>query len=415
MTTLVCLISDQHVPNLLTVKTIRPDHLVLVVTGRMKKNVPWFFRALEMGGLDYSSDPLHSILEISRENSVEEIICTLRSAYSKAADREWILNITGGTKPMSIGAYMFARENRLKALYIVESDQYTAMDLTGSEPVYLKDQHITATEFLAGYGYDIRNAGDLERQNLLASKLQALGALLTEHHESKNIHRFLGRLQQLKEKKKAASRRAYDREGIILSDRESLWVSNGEIRKQICSTFHLQENGRSLIGRLEPSAVEFLTGRWLEYFVYGLLFLLAPASVRCLQVGLTMGKAGPGESNEFDVSFMTERSLCIVECKTGSQKHDARGDAVLYKIEAIKAGLRALRVRAVLAATSTNIIDPATGNTRQALANRSKMYDFTIINGKILKELAVMYRLRDPLLNDRVAYYFLPKKAIVTP
>ena len=411
MTTLVCLVSDQHIPNLLTIKVIRPDHLVLVVTNRMKKNVPWFLQALITGGMDYSPDNRHSILEIARENSVEETALSLKSAYARDPNKEWILNITGGTKPMSTGAYMFALENRLKALYIVESDQYHAIDLTGGEPISLDGQHVTATEFLAGYGYDIRNVGELERQNQLAAELQGLGALITEHHESRNLRQFLGKLQNLKERKKAESKRAYDREGLILSAEEHLWISNGEVRRQICSMFNLRENGRALVGRLDRTAVEFLTGRWLEYFVFGLLSPLVPAAIRCLQVGLTTGRAGPGESNEFDVSFMTERSLCMVECKTGSQKHDARGDSVLYKIEAIKAGLRALRVGAVLATTSPNIIDRNTNEIRQALVNRCRMYGFTIISGKTLKELAVRYRQKDPLLNDRVADLFLPGRS----
>ncbi|MDD1702850.1 MAG: DUF1887 family protein, partial [Methanoregula sp.] len=162
-------------------------------------------------------------------------------------------------------------------------------------------------------------------------------------------------------------------------------------------------------------AAEFLTGRWLEYFVFGLLFPLQPASIRGLQNGLSIGLIDGGGENELDISFMTERSLCMVECKTGSQRHDPKGDAVLYKMEAVKAGLRALRVRAFLATTSPNIIDHATGRIREALIIRSKTYDFTIINGDTLKELAGMYLSGDPSLNDRVIGLFKLNAPVGSP
>ena len=404
VTTLVCLVSAQHVPNLLTAKTIRPDRLVLVVTGGMMKNTPWFLKALAAGGLDYSKS--HSIVEIQKENSVDEITRSLNAAYTQRDDDEWIINITGGTKPMSIGAYTFAQENGLRALYIVERDQHNAIDLSGGDSISLEGQHVTAAEFLAGYGYEIRNANDLKRLNQRAFKGQDLGALLTEYHRDSDIRDCLGAIQVMKDEKEKKNKKAWLREGLIITPDYPVSIRNDEVRGRIARAFGLVESGTLLTGHFERPAVEFLTGRWLEYFIYGLLLPLVPASVRCLQIGLTTGKPGPGESNEFDVSFMTERSLCMVECKTGSQKHDAKGDAVLYKMEAIKAGLGALRVKMFLATTSPNVIDPRTGDTREALTNRSRSYGCTIIHGKTLKDLAIMYRAKDPALNDVVIDVF---------
>jgi len=409
MKTLVCLISDQHIPNLLTVKAVRPDNLVLLVTEGMKKNVDWFLKALAAGGLDYTGKK--KIVDIHKENSVDETLNALRAEYVQRPGDEWIINVTGGTKPMSIGAYTFVQENRLRALYIDKSDQHKAIDLSGGESVTLDGQHVSASEFLAGYGYEIRNANDLERQNQRASALQDLGAMLTEHHTDPDIRQFLGLLQEFKERKKKVSRRKWEKEGLILTEEEPFWVNDGEIRRRICITFCLQENGRALTGHLDRQAVEFLTGRWLEYFVYGLLEPLMPTYLRCLQVGLTTGQPGPGESNEFDVSFMTERSLCMVECKTGSQRHDSKGDEVLYKMEAIKAGLGALRVKAFLATTAPNIIDPSTGNIREALINRSRLYGCTIVHGETLKELASLYLAHDHSLNAKVMDVFWLKNA----
>ncbi len=413
VTTLVCLISDQHVPNLLTVKAVRPGHLVLVVTEKMMKNAPWFLSALAEGGRDYSKN--YEIAKIEKENSVEEIHNILATLYARRTDDNWILNITGGTKPMSIGAYLFARENGIAALYIVERDQYNAIDLLGGDPVILGGLHVTAAEFLAGHGYGIRNPDALNRLNQQACDLQKLGAVITSQHDNRDLHDCLGKLQDLKVNAEKINRKKWQREGLFLTEDDPVILKNDDLRGCIATAFGLSETGSVLTGHLERPAAEFLTGRWLEYFVFGLLFPLQPACIRGLQNGLSIGLIDGGGDNELDVSFMTERSFCMVECKTGSQRHDPKGDAVLYKMEAVKAGLRALRVRAFLATTSPNIINPVTGMTRDALITRSKVYDFTIINGNILKELARMYLSRDPSLNDRVINLFKLKVPTGTP
>ncbi|MDD1695240.1 MAG: DUF1887 family protein [Methanoregula sp.] len=404
MITLVCIISAQHIPNLLTVKAVRPGHLILIVTNQMKKNAPWFLNALAAGGLDYSKK--HTIIGIQKENSFDEIRSSLKAAYEQDPEKDWILNITGGTKPMSIGAYMFAQENRLRALYIVESDQQNAIDLSGGDPLSLSSQHVTDAEFLAGYGYEIRNAGALEKLNQRAESLMDLAALLTTHHDDEDLRHFLGMLQEMKARKETINRKRWLREGLVLTEDDRVILRTDKIRREIALRFGLVVEGGVMTGHMERYAAEFLTGKWLEYFVYGLLRPLVPSKVRCLRSGLSIGLPGMAGENELDVSFMTERSLCMVECKTGSQGHDAKGEQVIYKTEAIKEGLGALRAKAFIATTSPNILDRNTGDTRESLANRGQIYGCTIINGKVLRELAGLYLTKNPTLDVRVAGQF---------
>jgi len=55
MKAMLCLISEQHVPNLLGVHELKPDLLVLLETRGMKKRYAAdnFLKALAIGGLDY--------------------------------------------------------------------------------------------------------------------------------------------------------------------------------------------------------------------------------------------------------------------------------------------------------------------------------------------------------------------------
>lgn len=125
-----------------------------------------------------------------------------------------------------------------------------------------------------------------------------------------------------------------------------------------------------------------------------------------LNQGVRVGKALPGEDNDLDVTFMMNQSLCTVECKTGGQVHDPAGKDVLYKIEAIKSGLRALRVKTYLATTSDNVIDPQKRDIKEALLRRADIYECKIIPGGKLKELAEQYLLKSSNLVERVAEEF---------
>ncbi len=109
--------------------------------------------------------------------------------------------------------------------------------------------------------------------------------------------------------------------------------------------------------KLTKYEVEFLTGGWLEIFVWALLARHSDAlGIWDVRLGLEVSRCGDQSGNDFDVAFMHNHGLSMIECKSGSQGHDRGGD-VLYKIEAVTRQFRALRVRSYLATTATNVLD----------------------------------------------------------
>ena len=131
MKIMVCLISDQHVPNLLTVHKVMPDLLILVVTPDMKRrNVATnFMSALEIGGLSYLlGGDRHKIVSLEDENSIPSALKVYQDIISRYPEVEWLINITGGTKPMSIAAYEFFRDrSNCTMLYVPINDQTKAL------------------------------------------------------------------------------------------------------------------------------------------------------------------------------------------------------------------------------------------------------------------------------------------------
>jgi hypothetical protein len=408
MKIMVCLISGQHVPNLLSIRSEIPvpDRLVLIVTPLMKARDKHnqLLNALAAGGLDYGTR--HDIKDLAKEDSISETYNLLKEIHNEHLKDELVVNLTGGTKPMCIGAYEFSKERNLRTLYVPEGNQHNAIDLLKGSTADLKHRLSTA-EFLEGYGFGVLNPGDLKRSKERAEDLFDLAALLAANSEDHGLGGMLGKVQDLMAEKRKSDRKGWNRDGLILTEDSNVYLENEALRSKIAEKLGLTTRDSIFLGSLEKHKVEFLAGKWLEVFVWGMLNpFVEDGRIWDLNQGVRVGKIFPGEDNDLDVTFMMNQSLCIVECKTGGQEHDPAGKDVLYKIEAIKSGLRALRVKTYLATTSDNVIDSQKGGIKEPLLRRADIYECKIIPGGNLRELAEQYFLKSPNLSEKVAEEF---------
>lgn len=405
MRVMLCLISEQHVPNLLGVHELRPDRLVLLETKGMQKKeaANKFLKALAIGRQDYIMR--HDLVPLEDDDSIEETKNALESVYRKYADAEWIVNITGGTKPMSIGAYEFFKQKRnTRIIYISASDQSKALDFSGGDDIPLRHR-TTVAEFLAGYGFDVLKS-DKIRENEERSELWIdLAAEIAANSRNGSLLGFLANLSRI-----ARDRNGRDK-GLEISEADELFLIDDHLREVIASSFGLTCDGKRITGALDKYAVRFLTGGWLEVFTWGMLRGLD--RVWDVHLGLQIGRKNEKLQNDLDVAFMTDQSLRIVECKSGGQEHDKEGSDTLYKIEAIRKQLGALRVRSYLVTTSDNVIDPNTGGIKEHLADRSRLYECTIVKPDDVCQLARMYLSGDARLSSRLAEVFVKKKQAV--
>jgi hypothetical protein len=62
---------------------------------------------LQLGQRDYEERCY--VQPLDHEDNLDDIRRSLKQAYGQFAAEEWIVNLTGGTKPMSIAAYEFLR------------------------------------------------------------------------------------------------------------------------------------------------------------------------------------------------------------------------------------------------------------------------------------------------------------------
>jgi len=393
MKVMVCLISDQHVPNLLTVHAVEPDLLFLLETPGMKSKraAANFIKAIRMGN---SKKPKCRIKTLMEENSIRatsELLGTLFFNYSEA---EWIVNITGGTKPMSIGAFEFFKNKTAKILYVPIIAQSQAIDFSSGSFIDLKYK-LRIKEFLAGYGFDyLKKDEKISKNEERAKKLLELAANLSANIDL--AHKIMNDLD-IKFKEAygddiEAARTKARNKGITLVNFE---IPDNKIRNLLSIAFGLHEDGRTLNGILKDHDVQFLTGGWLEVFIWGILAkYCTELNIFDVRLGPHPGKKSDNNDlqnkvkNDLDIAFMYGQSLRFVECKTGDQRHDPSGNETLYKVEAIKKQLGALNIKSYLATTAPNILK---GNEiKDAIAERAKLYNCTIIPSMEIRALAEM-------------------------
>lgn len=371
MKVLLCLLSEQHVPNLLSVHHYEPDQLVLVESDAMRRThaAENFLAALKMGRLDYGSK--HHVQSLSAEHDLKEIRDSLQEAYGRFPSATWIANLTGGTKPMSIATYEFFKALGGKTVYTNLSQPEQIADLETSD-IETFGHQLSVEEFVTGYGFQFFKAtaavGESVRRAMQPDWRRS--ALLLASHASGSDVLILDDDERNKARKKGIEL-PIDRFSFPCDELRSTWLGKASSR-----TLTKYESG-------------FLTGGWLEVFTYNLL----DAHQKALGIwGVTLGQSigrkmaqGPAD-NDVDVCFMHSRGLVMLECKSGGQQHKT-GAEQLLTFEGMAKQLRASRVRTVLVTTGDNVLD-AQGKLRENIQARSELLNCTIIKREQIRTLA---------------------------
>ena len=338
--------------------------------GNAAKN---FLKALEYGGVDY--DDRHDIEPLGAEDDLEAIRRALRRAYGKYPTAQWIANVTGGTKPMSFAAYEFFKATAGETIYtnLKRPNEFLFLDSERREQC---DYKLSIKEFLAGYGFEIRRKEEKIRQAEERARQWARCArLIAEEASSRDI------LDLSDSDRRIARGKGWDIQA------GQLRVPSEEIGREIGKVFSLGgEPKDGLEGRVDKYAVDFLTGGWLEVFFWDSLTRHQKAlGIWDVRLGLEVGRPGDATGNEFDVTFMRDYGLGMLECKSGSQSHDQGGD-VLYKVEAVTRQFGALRVQSFLATTAENIFRD--GELKPSIKNRAEIYRCRIIGATEIRQIA---------------------------
>lgn len=332
-----CLISAQAAANLQPAVNYRPKEAVLFVTSKMAGEMCQAFKAALKTAV-----PGIKITEVRLENAYDlnAIRESVAAELLQRADSPTVINITGGTKIMAIGAMLAASDFGIPCFYLNESDNSVCLiNSNGTASDRIKTGapiRIKLETYLNAYGYKVESSTPFE------SLTYDEDGLIKELIHSPSFKDVMPRINEL-----ATSEVARQQLRVAISS-----VQIGRKRMQsfevLCNRF--ADAGRLRIENGElvfPSEADrfFVAGGWLERYVCNTLnsLKLHPMS------NVTIFKEA---RNELDSAFMHNGSLFVVECKTSNLSDTHTANEVIYKFRSFN-NLGGLKTRKILVSYRT--------------------------------------------------------------
>jgi hypothetical protein len=309
---LVSLVSEQTVPNVLFIREKKEEigedaiEYLFISTEEME-------RICKTDDINKGSHIENSGAITIRvvEDSIRDTESKLEEfAKEKLSDTDNIIvNLTCGTKIMSIAAYEFFKKWEKSTIYYLPKGKNIYKQIS---PSIINNEmrlnfRISLKDYLCSYGIKIENK---DLKSLQKPK---------EYTESL-FKRFIE--DQIDSKVIDDLRKSRDDNRAKLDANMSNFIKN----------IQFETEKESYLKRNE---ICYLTGGWFEEYVYNLI--RENIQLDDDKIGLNVHISRARTQNEFDVMFVHENTLYVIECKTGLRE-DQRDlmDDTLYKLSALR-------------------------------------------------------------------------------
>ncbi|GAB4134789.1 MAG: DUF1887 family CARF protein [Raineya sp.] len=302
----VLIISDQTIQNVQFIKEFEADSYLFISTSDMEKKgcSKWIQNTLHL------QDDLVSKIEV-KEFEPQKIQEKLHDIYSE--NNQYQVNITGGTKLMSIAVNDFFKNKTNATIYYL-TGKNTILNLKNNTETKLKKK-ITLQEYLTSYGIEIKSQNPSKYP--FASTNKIYEEFVAAYKD--NIDCLKELRDYFQEKNKKA---------------KEVSIETIPCLKNLLQRFNFQAKNPEKIYKDEA---DYLTGKWLEEYTYHRIKQTLKLDEAYIGMGLLLKKNNIEKTdNDFDVMFVYENELYIVECKTS---HRIEGKSHLneqiYKLDAL--------------------------------------------------------------------------------
>lgn len=353
---LVSLVSEQTIPNVLLIKELPDiDQYLFISTKKMEASgrSQWIIKASGIEG------KFIKIITVT-EDSLVDIEEKLRGlAFND--DDVFFVNLTGGTKIMSIGVYNFFRNKQGSIFYMpIGKNVYRKIfpEVKNKEkPINCR---VGIEEYLTSYGVEIINK-------------QSTNTLLKSSEYTRRFFEYYIQAPS---------------SDIDLLD--SLRPYRGKNNVNIDKINGLEAFLQRLNfdpyspGRLTKAEIKYLTGEWFEEYIYSWLKSGLGLSEAAIVDGIQIKRKDA--QNEFDVMFTYNNALYVIECK--NSVFDKQGNKnimneTMYKLAALRMNF-GLFAKAYLFTLSECGKDR--GKIQQTYIDRSEVLNIKILDGRLLKD-----------------------------
>lgn len=304
MRTHICLVSAQAAANLLPAldPALKPDRVFLVVSGKMQKQAGHLKMVLQENAIRVEH------LQLADEHDFRRIEQQLLELAGGLDGEDVFLNVTGGTKLMSVAAQSVAQASDWRMFYVdADTDRVTWLGADGDEASRPLQQQLKLRHYLQSYGFSLagkpnQSHATPEQQDLLRTLLIQIGSL----------QGALGTLNHL-------ASCAEERRGLAVTLNEQQGDSRSleALLRNFEAAGTLKVQGGT-VQFASPAARDFAKGGWLElHAMQTVQAVSGELAIRDKAIGLEVIDDATGTRNELDIAFMARNRLWVIECKTG--------------------------------------------------------------------------------------------------
>jgi len=357
----VCLISEQTIPNILGIFYFKPEEVLFITTEQMLKRekTEAIVNTLKRLGLNI---PFFEI--VVREDSIYDCHRKIAQWMEKHEEDNFTVNLTCGTKIMSIATYEIFKDYGSKMIYIpIPKNEffevYPLKKLSEPQPLPLR---LGVIEYLTAYSLRVTNEAKLNRYKEESEKRKALTNWIVTNYNS--IEGLLSEFYKVLQKSR----------NVSSFDLTIEFPISNELQRDFLKAVGFNISGRTISKRLSRSEIRYLTGGWLEEYVFNSLNSIKGRGIDDVVMNVEIENI-QGNKNEFDVMFTKDNALYFVECKSLSPEDEITKSS-LYKIGALQKEF-GLRVQSFFVTTSPHIIKD--GQIRQSVRARAEQFKTEII------------------------------------
>lgn len=344
----ICLLSEQPTPNIGPAidPRLKPDVLVLLVTRQQAERVPHYEAVLRPRGIKVETAQLEDPF------SWEETCQVVEQQIARLGSQGVLINATGGTKPMSIGAYMAGFQKSVPVFY-VHDDRIEWLSTDGDRHVFPWDvdqleDRINLKDFLRVHG--VQKTGKFDKRILPERKAVAREIIAT-----RGLQRGVRYVNWAGSQCRDKGRLTHDM---------SIEDQNSEDCQAVLDKFRdaglIRFKTKNTLEFVDADALRWCTGGWLEDHVAETVQRLGKESDLRIQDsahGVTVryfgdrpgSTAGDAEHNEADVVVLANNQLYLIECKTRymTSAKRVRATEALYKLATLRRELGGSQARAM--------------------------------------------------------------------
>ncbi|MBD3373956.1 DUF1887 family protein [candidate division KSB1 bacterium] len=362
-TILVSLVSDQTLPNIFFIRELdNVDFYLLLTTPQMEEKN----KSDSIIAASGKEKKLFTIITV-KETSMTEISAALDMLDFKDSD-QFIVNLTGGTKIMSIAVYNYFRNKSSEIYYLpIGKNEYHKIFPEVKKKEHDLKYRISVQDYMTACNVDILNPNDL---NQLVRPVVYTKKFFDFFCTATTLDlRDISTIRDIMNKKKKKLKKH------PLPIEEYEWLGPFLERASFVPLAK---------GVLSLSEIRYLCGEWFEEFVYNLIKKEHSLDDCFIAKGIQIRRKDV--QNELDVVFTLQNNLHTIECKTGLYDSSAQRnilDETIYKAQALRREFT-LFVRSHIFTTVKH--GSARTMIREHSERRSKLFGINLVEGGVLQD-----------------------------